>query len=69
MRELSSIEMESLLGGTRTTNNCSNVGNAIATAGMILGGLSLALGPVGWIAVASFAVGYGGVLACQLGYA
>jgi hypothetical protein len=69
MRELNSIEMESLVGGTRTTNNCSNLGNAIATTGLILGGLGLALGPVGWIAVASFTFGYAGVMACQFGYA
>lgn len=71
MKELSFENMENISGGTRTTNNCSNLGNGVAMAGLLLGATALALatGPIGWAAWASFAASGVGVVACQLGYA
>ena len=71
MKELSIERMEDIHGGTRTKNNCSNLGNGIATAGLIFGmtALALATGPIGWATWASFALSGAGVVACQLGYA
>ena len=50
MKELSFDRMENIHGGTRTTNNCSTLGNEIAMAGLIFGmtALALATGPIGW---------------------
>ena len=71
MQELSIERMEKIHGGTRTTNNCSNLGNGIAMGGLIFGmtALALATGPIGWATWASFALSGAGVMACQLGYA
>lgn len=69
MKELSIEQMEIVSGGITTTNNCSNIGNGIATASFIISGIALATGPIGWLAVAGFSLSFGGVVACQLGYA
>jgi hypothetical protein len=69
MKELSIEQMEMVKGGTKTTNNCSNVGNGIAMGSFIVSGIALATGPVGWLALAGFSLSFGGVVTCQLGYA
>ncbi|WP_209329928.1 hypothetical protein [Lunatimonas salinarum] len=69
MKELSILQMENIVGGTSTSNNCSNLGNGLAIGGMIVGATLLAIGPIGWGALLSFGLSYASVMACQFGYA
>jgi hypothetical protein len=70
MKELSMERMELVSGGTTTTNNCSNIGNALAMSGLTVSMITLAIasGPIGW-GLLGLGISFGSVVACQLGYA